>query len=237
MWADIVSGSADEFTKLDRAMSKKTRSTSTTLVVVTISLLSSGCGLLMTTAPPANHVSLPAFSCTESNVGPGLDGIMAGMMVLNGGLTLANSDDYYYSKKEAHTVVAINAGLGLLYGISASKGMQKTKDCRAAKQEFMLRMAQQQPSTAETQNGTIIQFVRVTPVVDTLSIGEHLQLEASAHTMSGALLKDRAFTWSSSNREVASVNSSGLAIAQRAGTVTIVATSGITSGVATIVVR
>ena len=36
----------------------------------------SGCGFVITNGPPANHATMPYFSCTESKAGPILDVVL-----------------------------------------------------------------------------------------------------------------------------------------------------------------
>ncbi len=77
----------------------------------------------------------------------------------------------------------------------------------------------------------------VTPASDTLiSLGETVQLTATARNANGATVAGVSFTWSSSDGSCATVNSSGLVTASENGNVTITASTGSVSGSASITV-
>ena len=78
--------------------------------------------------------------------------------------------------------------------------------------------------------------VVVSPSVGSVERGETLQLQATARNSAGATLSSVSFTWSSSNTDVATVNSSGLATGENAGSATITATTSGVSGNATLTV-
>ena len=90
-----------------------------------------------------------------------------------------------------------------------------------------------------TDNGTpIVASVVVTPGNATLvSLGETVQLTASARDASGNTISGKTFTWSSSGMGIATVSSSGLVTAVANGSVTITATSGNASGTGTVTVE
>ncbi len=68
--------------------------------------------------------------------------------------------------------------------------------------------------------------VVVTPSTATLvSLGESVQLNASAQDASGNSISGKTFTWSSSDESVATVNASGLVLAIANGATTITATT------------
>jgi len=81
-----------------------------------------------------------------------------------------------------------------------------------------------------------VQTVQITPAVDTLAIGERVQLVASAIASSGTAVPDRTFTWSSSNDAIASVSNSGLVTTHAAGAAVIAANTNNVVGTASIVV-
>ncbi len=85
--------------------------------------------------------------------------------------------------------------------------------------------------TGPTGNGSdnTVASIAVSPGTASLEVGNTTQFQAQARNASGSLLSGVSFSWSSSNSNVASVNSSGLATAQGVGTTSIRATaSGIT---------
>ena len=81
-----------------------------------------------------------------------------------------------------------------------------------------------------------IQAVVVEPFVDTLVIGQRVQLVAATHASSGAVVPNRGFAWTSLNDAVASVTNAGLVTGIAEGTTTIRATSDSVAGTATITV-
>lgn len=92
----------------------------------------------------------------------------------------------------------------------------------------------------QTGNGTAtVATVVVTPGSAMLvSLGEMVQLTASAQDASGNTLSGKTFTWLSSDESVATVNGSGLVTALANGSVTITASSGgVTSNSVTITVQ
>jgi hypothetical protein len=77
-----------------------------------------------------------------------------------------------------------------------------------------------------TVTGVPVARVRITNSPATLQTQETVQLSAVAEDASGAPLDGRIVTWASNDTTKATVSSSGLVTAKRAGTVTISATSG-----------
>jgi len=78
--------------------------------------------------------------------------------------------------------------------------------------------------------------VEVTPATRTLTIGETVQLTATARDAGGNVLSGRAVSWSSEPASVASVSNAGLATAVAIGSATITATAEGRSGSAVITV-
>jgi len=183
------------------------------------------CGLLFTHGPPAEHEQLDSFSCTESNTAPILD-IVWGALNLASAATVAGNESEYQNPSQAE---ASGVVWGLISGFSAGVGFDKTSRCTAAKRKLAERRA-------KTRAVADVQTVRVTPAVDTLAIGEGVQLIASAIASSGAAVPDRPFTWSSSNDAIASVSNSGLVMTHAAGTAVIAANTNTVGGTASIVV-
>ncbi len=183
------------------------------------------CGLLFTHGPPAEHEQLDAFSCTESNTGPILD-IVWGALNLASAATVAGHEDQYANPSQAE---ASGVVWGLISGFSAGVGFDKTSRCIAAKRKLAERRARARVVAD-------VQTVQITPAVDTLAIGERVQLVASAIASSGTAVPDRTFTWSSSNDAIASVSNSGLVTTHAAGAAVIAANTNNVVGTASIVV-
>ncbi len=183
------------------------------------------CGLLFTHGPPPEHEHLDYFTCTESNTGPILD-VVWGALNLVGAAAIAGNPDQYDNPDQAEASGVI---WGLVSGVSAGVGFDKTSKCIAAKRKLAERRAKA-PAVAD------VQTVQITPAVDTLAVGERIQLIASAIASSGAAVPDRTFAWSSSNDAIASVSNSGLVTTHATGMVVIAANTNNLVGTASIVV-
>ena len=94
-------------------------------------------------------------------------------------------------------------------------------------------------SDAPTGNGTAtVATVAVTPTAITLvSLGETVQLTASAKDASGNGISGKTFTWSSTDEGVATVSTGGLVTAVANGAATITATSGSATGTGSVTVQ
>lgn len=94
-----------------------------------------------------------------------------------------------------------------------------------------------QPPTQPPTNPTpVVTSVTVTPANSTMSVGQTVQLKATDIDQSGTVMTGQTNTWTSSNKSVANVSSSGMVTAVAAGSATIKATNGSISGSATITV-
>ena len=196
-----------------------------------LTIATSGCGLIFSHAPPEGYEQMDHFTCTESDAGPIIDVIWGGLNVL-GALVAASDPDEY-----DNSTIVIGLSWGVVSSISAGVGFNKSKRCRAAKQEMAARHAEERrPEEAEEVVQPVVQVVVVSPTADTLSIGEQVQLGATAYSPSGGIFSDRTFTWSSSNDAIASVSNGGLVTAHASGTVVIAANTGNVVGTASIVV-
>lgn len=83
----------------------------------------------------------------------------------------------------------------------------------------------------------VITSVSVTPATDTLAgVGDTTRLTAIARDAAGAIVPVAAFTWSSSNQAVVTVNAVGLVTAVAAGTASITAVVGSVMGTSSILV-
>lgn len=91
-------------------------------------------------------------------------------------------------------------------------------------------------SGPDTGNGTpTVTAVEVTPGTATLvSFEQTTQLTASAKDAAGSVISGKAFTWSSSDENIATVSSTGLVTAVANGSATITATADGVNGTATV---
>lgn len=201
------------------------------LIAMTLNL--TGCGFLFTKAPPEDYQRLNSFNCTESDAAPVLDVVWGGLNVL-GVLAVASDPDAYANPDQA---VVIGLGWGVLSTASAVHGFNNTKKCRQARAEAAARNPMATPAAGQSAPlGVDPVVVEITPAVDTLRVGERVQLVASAHESSGTLLPGRSYTWSSSNDAIASVNAAGNVFGNAAGSVVIAARTGSVVGTARVVV-
>ncbi len=107
----------------------------------------------------------------------------------------------------------VNAGV-----LTATDGQQLIDAAQAAMEQLM---------------GSVV----VTPALTTLgSLGETVQLAATALDGNGNTVSDKTFTWMSSDKGIATVSASGLVTAVANGSVTITATADAIDGAATVVV-
>lgn len=84
----------------------------------------------------------------------------------------------------------------------------------------------------------VVQVVAVSPAVDSLRVGQTVQLTAVARSSSGTTVPYRSFAWRSSHRAVASVTSAGLVTARAVGVAIITAnTGGVVGRARAVVVR
>jgi hypothetical protein len=208
---------------------------SAVLVVGFLALGVSACGFVFSKAPPTGHELMESFTCTESDAGPILDVVWAGLNVL--GAAAAASDPAAYDNPDQIEVVGL--AWGVFSSFSAASGFKKSKQCRRALQ--LLAERHEQPRAAPTPalspfDVPVVQAVVVTPTADTLAVGERTQLVATAHSSSGTVVPNREFAWSSSNDAIASVSNAGLVTAYAPGAVVIAANTGNVIGTARILV-
>ena len=189
-------------------------------------LVTGGCGFLLTSSPPANHQTQAYFSCTEGNAGPILDAILAGAFVLEAIGTSEETTD------QVARVRTISLAWAAFAGTSALVGFGKTRRCRDAKRLLAERQATARPVPAPDA----AQDLTIRPASDTLRVGESAQLLAEARASSGALTTGLAFSWSSSNDAIASVNGTGRVTGHAAGSVVITVRTGSFVAAASIVV-
>ena len=193
-------------------------------------LAASGCGFILTNAPPAGHGTMADFSCTESNGGPIVDIVWASLNLL-GALGAASEPDAY---ENADAIVSVGLAWTAFSGAAAIVGFNKTARCRDAKRALAARsrVSTQSPGLMDT----MVLGVTITPPRDTLLVGNQRQLIAAAHNSAGVMIPLRTFRWSSSNDAIASVSNAGLVTAHAAGTAVIAANTENVVGTATVVV-
>lgn len=199
---------------------------------------SSGCGFVLTQGPPAAHENMNSFSCTESNTGPILDFVVAGLELV-GSLALATSPHtgYYGYYQDPGTTMAVGAAWTAVFGASGLVGLHKTDQCRAAMRQLVARQAQGRPGPAAGLLAAgAVQSVAVRPAADTLVVGGQVQLVATAYGPTLAVIADKVFTWSSSNDAIASVSAAGLVVAHATGSVVIAARTDNVVGITTLLV-
>lgn len=199
-------------------------------LVALLSVGASACGFIFSHGPPDGYEQMASFDCTTENTGPILDLVWAGLNVAGALSASANPQDYQNSGQ----IVAVGLSWGVVSSISAATGFSKSKACRAAK----IQMGQRglAPHAEPLFGDSVVQAVAVQPPVDTLAVGEQVQLIAAAHNSSGSMVPNQFFAWSSSNDAIASVGPAGLVSTHATGSVVIAARTASIVGIATIVV-
>lgn len=205
------------------------------LVALLATCLSVGaCGLLLTNGPPAGHESMDYFSCTESNLGPGMDAAWAGLNVVGALLSLTDDDAGGSGGVEGGAAL-VGLSWGALSGISAGVGFRRTSQCREAKAALAERVSP--AGGASSQVVALVKTVSIEPVSISIEVGEHFQLVATALGSDGTVLTGQPFTWSSSNDAIASVDRTGTVTAHAPGAVVIAARAGGSVGVTNVTIE
>jgi len=93
-------------------------------------LTTGSCGFVLVHAPPPENEQMEYFTCTESNVGPILDAVVAGLSVVGIVYAAAGEGDTEVSTGAAIAGNVVGVGL---WGSAAIVGFNKTKKCREAK--------------------------------------------------------------------------------------------------------
>ncbi|GMR12871.1 MAG: hypothetical protein BMS9Abin29_1065 [Gemmatimonadota bacterium] len=104
-----------------------------------ISMWATGCGYLFVTGPPVGHEQLMAVSCTDSKTLPLVDAIWAGFSAAD----LLGS--FAGDGESRDTNIAVSAAAAVVWGLAASKGYEKVRECRAAKELWARRTLGQGP--------------------------------------------------------------------------------------------
>lgn len=208
-------------------------------VLGSLPVTTGACGFVLTRGPPAGHEQMDYFTCTDGNAAPIIDVVAAGLSVLTA-ITAAVSP---YGDGESDTAgpsrgfyVAYFGVLGVALGTSGMVGFNKTKKCRAAKRQLARRQARWPGVEKDQPADVVVQSVVLTPSVDTLAVGERVQMTATAYNSSGASIANKMFVWSSSSDAIASVSSAGLVTANAVGAVVIAARTDNVVGTSNILV-
>lgn len=198
-------------------------------------LPTTGCSFIFAHGPPEGHEAMPAFDCTVSTAAPVLD-IVWGSLALLSTIVIATDPDSYEATYggSAGVGIAVNMGWVALSSFAAATGFKKSKHCRAAKADLARR---QPPPVPPDTSADAIRAVTIAPALDTLPVGQTIQLVATARTSSGSVAPGRTYAWSPSNDATASVSDAGLVTAHAPGTVVVAARTGSIVGTARIVVR
>jgi len=202
--------------------------TAAVALVGCLTIVSSACGFIFSHAPPDGHEQMNSFSCTESNAGPIVDIVWAGLNVV-GAVQAASDPDAYVNSSQ---IVAVGLSWGVVSSAAAAVGFNKSNRCRAAKRQLGERQARGLVAPVVS----IPRGVVIAPSADTLRVGERVQLVATAHSSGGAVIPQSIFTWTSSNDAIASVNGAGLVTAHAAGSVVIAARAADVVGTASVLV-
>lgn len=193
-------------------------------IVGSLPVTTGACGFILTHGPPEGHEQMDYFTCTEGDVGPILDFVWAGLNLAGAIACAAQSDDYYDdSYYDKGTCTAVGLTWGVVSTSAGVVGVNKTKKCRAAKLQLAERQARGRATPRAQPADIIVQTVVLMPAADTLTVGEQVQLVASAYNSSGAIIANKMFAWSSSNDAISSVSSAGLVTAHAVGSVVIAA--------------
>ena len=205
------------------------------ICVVLIPTVTGGCGFVFTHGPPVNHAQLEYIPCTESNLGPALDLAWAGLNAISIAAVASDPDYYEYEyDTDPNALMGIMAVEAGIWTFAAVTGFGKTKSCKTARQQLAARYTQLRNVGRPQAGGAVVRAVVVNPSVDTLTVGQQIQLVAMAMSSSGATIPNKEFTWSSSNDAIASVSSVGLVTANSPGSTTIAASTENVSGIAQI---
>jgi hypothetical protein len=112
------------------------------VVVFAIVVGGSGCSFAFVSGPPANHAQLPYFDCSTSRVAPALDTVLTVIQAIRIAYDLSLTQAEYDAKDlpiARNADIAIGVGLGVLGAAGMWYGFSKTAECRAAKEQMMMR--------------------------------------------------------------------------------------------------
>ena len=184
---------------------------------------------LTVTEPPPQTVASIEVSPTSASIDEGGTQQFSATAKTSGGEVISGVSFSWDSDNES---VATISSSGVAIGVRA--GSTPT-------QVTIIASAMGESDTATLTVRPVIDRVEVTPPTASVDEGVSTDFGATAYTSYGVAIQNVSFTWSSDNTSVATVNSSGRATGQRAGSspseVTITARAGGKSDTATLTVR
>lgn len=105
----------------------------------------SGCSFMFASGPPARHQEQSTFDCTESRAAPVVDTALAALQSANLVIAMTSSNQQWADRfdgkppLERATAVPVYIAAALVATASAAYGYSKTRACREAKDEAMIR--------------------------------------------------------------------------------------------------
>lgn len=113
------------------------------VLLAAVVLGTSGCGYIFVNGPPENHEQMNYFSCTESDAGPVLDAVWAGLNAAGAVAIAVDPDEYEYNYDVSSTTgILVGTAWTIFSGSAAMTGFHKTQNCREAKRALADRQMQ-----------------------------------------------------------------------------------------------
>jgi hypothetical protein len=202
--------------------------------IVLLPMTIGGCGIMFVHGPPAGHRQMDYFTCTESQAGPIIDLVWGSLNFVVAAVVAVDPEAY----EDTGIHAAYNLSWAVMSGVAAGVGFHKTRKCKEAKRALALRQIAERARMERTyvRDAAVVREVVIRPAVDTLTVGDRIQLVATAMNSSGHVVSDKMFRWSSSHDAIASVSNAGLVTAHAVGAVVIAANTDNIVGTAGIVV-
>jgi len=110
------------------------------ILIAPLAVALSGCGILFVAGPAPNWESADGRSlqnmavsqpCTDSQVMPKIDGILAGLNLVSGAYLLATDNGRGSRRAERNQTGYIGLGWSAIQALSSGIGKEKVNDCRA----------------------------------------------------------------------------------------------------------
>ena len=196
-------------------------------ITATAGVVSGSAKLTVTEAPPPPPVVATVMvSPPEASIEEGQEQQFEAMAVTSDGLAIPGAEFAWTSSDENVATVDSN---GLATGVSAGNAaITATVDGVSNLAKLTVTEAPPPPPVVAT--------VMVSPPEASIEEGQEQQFVAMAVTSDGLAIPDVEFTWMSSDDNIATVSSMGLATGISAGDATITATAGVVSGSAKLTV-
>ena len=188
----------------------------------------SGTAMLTVTEPPPPPPVVATVMVTpiEASIEEGQEQQFEAMAMTVDGMAVA---DVEFSWMSSDDNIATVSSMGLATGVSAGEVMiTATADIISG--SAMLTVTETPPPPP------VVSTAIVTPMEASIEEGEEQQFEAMAMSADGMAIPDVEFSWMSSDDDIATVSSMGLATGVSAGEVMITATAGEVSGTAMLTV-